>query len=519
MSFIIQEIPTPTVFGIGVVEPTGAGGAISFEVGTQDELFFEGDASANFTVDVIYDSTTSLNVAMQDEDVVTIHLKVKNGLTPYALENFSIDGQYGSGIEIFFGGNEFLPLQGATSQVYDYAFEITKVSNENWRVFIGINSDYSEPYNPPAPAFGVSATDLGIGSAAEITFTAGDLYGAGSATFTVISNPSAITATGSASPITVNGLTALGTYDFTVKTQTFAGQSTSNPSNQITLVQPVPLTVNFLVVAGGGGGGSSSGFGASGGGGGGGYRNSTGTSGGGGAAESAVSALTGSLYTLTVGAGGATSTSGSNSVFSTITSTGGGRGGPLQTNGSTGGSGGGAGTGNGAAAPGSGTANQGYAGGNAVGSNNDGTLQNAGGGGGAAAVGGNADATNAGNGGAGVASTITGNSVTRAGGGGGGKREGGGSAGSGGTGGGGAGGKQVNGTAGTVNTGGGGGGTGSPGSSLVGGQGGSGIVVLKYSDTFTISNPGGGLTYSETTAAGVTTAIFTAGTGNVRWTN
>ena len=303
MSFIIQEIPTPTVFGIGVVEPTGAGGAISFEVGTQDELFLEGDASANFTVDVIFDPTTSLNVAMQDEDIATIHLKVKNGLTPYALEALTIDGT-GSGVEIFFGGNEFFPIFGATSQVYDYAFEITKISNANFQVFVGINSDYSEGLNPPAPAFGVSAADSGTGSGATVTFTAGDLGGASGATFTVISNPSAITATGSASPITVNGLTILGTYDFTVKTTTIAGQSTSAPSNQISLqaapgqqaytstgsfswvAPPGVSTISVLAVGAGGAGGGGY-IGAGGGGGGLGYKNN-------------ISVVPGNSYTVKV---------------------------------------------------------------------------------------------------------------------------------------------------------------------------------------------------------------------------
>jgi hypothetical protein len=43
-------------------------------------------------------------------------------------------------------------------------------------------------------------------------------------------------------------------------------------------------------------------------------------------------------------------------------------------------------------------------------------------------------------------------------------------------------------------------------------------VVLKYADTLTISNPGGGLTLSTASPSGgfkVTTV--TAGTGNVSW--
>jgi hypothetical protein len=48
-----------------------------------------------------------------------------------------------------------------------------------------------------------------------------------------------------------------------------------------------------------------------------------------------------------------------------------------------------------------------------------------------------------------------------------------------------------------------------------GGAGGSGVVILKYPDTLTISNPGGGLTLSTATAGGFKVTTVTAGTGNV----
>ena len=77
----------------------------------------------------------------------------------------------------------------------------------------------------------------------------------------------------------------------------------------------LPYTVTYLVVAGGGAGGAGSG----GGGGAGGYRAST------------LELGIGEQYTITVGAGGAvsgtSSANGANSVFATITSTGGGKGG------------------------------------------------------------------------------------------------------------------------------------------------------------------------------------------------
>jgi hypothetical protein len=263
---------------------------------------------------------------------------------------------------------------------------------------------------------------------------------------------------------------------------------------------PVPYSVDFLVIAGGGGGGSGSG----GGGGAGGYRNSysTETSGGGGSSEATLSFNTGTVYTITVGAGGAGSandqtigTNGVNSSISgtgltTITSLGGGAGGtnnPDNRSGNSGGSGGGSGSSSdaGVTAGSAGTANQGFAGG----SGNGGPFPNrkGGGGGGASAVGGNATTSVAGNGGAGLASSITGSSVTRGGGGGGGGTAGAGTAGTGGSGGGGAGSTNTTATTGTANT---GGGAGGGADSVAGVSGGSGVVILRmptanYSGTTT----------------------------------
>jgi hypothetical protein len=87
------------------------------------------------------------------------------------------------------------------------------------------------------------------------------------------------------------------------------------------------LIVNFLVIAGGGGGGAFSG------GGGGGLRSSVDATGGGGSLESALSLELDTTYTVTVGGPGcgwqqvSLGSNGSNSVFSTIESTGGGGGG------------------------------------------------------------------------------------------------------------------------------------------------------------------------------------------------
>jgi hypothetical protein len=302
---------------------------------------------------------------------------------------------------------------------------------------------------------------------------------------TAVAGNAFVTATGGT-------ITTCGDY----KIHTFTGPGTFTVTNVGTPAGST--TVDYLVVAGGGGG----------------NRNVGGGGGAGGFRQNFPSPTTAGLpvsvtsYPITVGGGGiggvqpaTCSTSGSNSVFSTITSAGGGFARGDGTSGS-GGSGGGAtynqpspvsigGTGN--------TPPTSPPQGNNGGGGFNGPNGSAGGGGGASAAGSNGpNCTNSGPGGAGTATSISGSSVTYAGGGGGGVYlASAGSAGNGGIGGGGGGSSPPIGTNGTggspggqtgtapiggaggTNTGGGGGGgAGNPSSN--GGAGGSGIVVIRY---------------------------------------
>jgi hypothetical protein len=239
------------------------------------------------------------------------------------------------------------------------------------------------------------------------------------------------------------------------------------------------LTCDYLVVGGGGGGEADAG----GGGGAGGYRTSIGGS---------PLSITAQTYAVTIGAGGAggiintlASVKGSESVFSTIRSAGGGFGGrgSGQLGGAGGSGGGGSGRGQASGTFAGGTATpsgQGNNGGSGVGSGSG--QQAAGGGGGAGAAGANASTGFGGNGGNGLANSISGTSVTYAGGGGGGILNAGNvSVGTGGSGGGGnANNSGGAGTAGTANLGGGGGGSTYNPPNSNGGAGGSGVVIIRY---------------------------------------
>ena len=261
------------------------------------------------------------------------------------------------------------------------------------------------------------------------------------------------------------------TVDTDYKVHTFTGPGTfcvSAGSGPISIA-------DYLVIAGGGSGG---GYNCSGGGGAGGFRESHADATSGPYTASPLASgtsleISAQGYPITVGAGGAIPSSGnpgSDSVFSTITSTGGGRGGGYGS--LDGGSGGGG-------FPGTPAAGSGNTPPVSPPQGNNGAPQagpNRGGGGGGAGAAGSSV-----NGGNGVSTSINGSSVTRAGGGGGGGYFGQ-PGGPGGSGGGGFGGNvNVISGSGTTNTGSGGGGTaGNSGPPTQAGTGGSGIVIIRY---------------------------------------
>jgi hypothetical protein len=353
---------------------------------------------------------------------------------------------------------------------------------------------------PQAPT--ITSVTAGVESA-TLTFTA-PAYNGGSAitSYTATSSPGGITSTlnqSGSGTFNITGLTAGTAYTFTVTATNANG--TSAASTASSSVTPVAgFNVDFLVIAGGGGaGGEAAYYLGPGGGGAGGYRTSIGTSGRNSSAEAPVSCGNGISYTVQVGGGGANSQNGTNSIFATITSLGGGKGWADVA----GGDAGSGGSGGGGTTKGTGTAGQGFDGGLSPGG-----WIGSGAGGGAGAAGadgyGESNGARGGNGGTGLSSSITGSAVTRGGGGGGGVLGyyGGTVVGSGGSGGGGTAGP------GTVNTGGGGGGTKGTGSGSDRGTvgisvaGGSGIVILRYPNSKTL-----------TASAGLTTGVINQAVG------
>ena len=295
----------------------------------------------------------------------------------------------------------------------------------------------------------------------------------------------------------------------------------------------VPITVDYLIVAGGGGGGARRG----GGGGAGGALTSFTSS-----RDSSISPLSSLTlnssenYNITIGGSGAgaplgnttVGSKGTNSILSgsgitTQTANGGGGSNSLTTTAANGmstqnGGCGGGGWPNNACNPnysgetitqffGAGDSGQGFNGG--IGAKAHSGGGGGGGGGGGTATAGTANVGCVNNslggspkaGGAGLSSSIAGSAVSY------------------GTGGTAQNGSTGGGTNGGDNTGNGGGGNSEDGNSSPGGNGGSGILILRYSSTKTITNPGSGLTFTtdSTTVSNTSITTFTAGTGNIQF--
>lgn len=397
--------------------------------------------------------------------------------------------------------------------------------------FTGLSNSY-EPYDikvtNPSNLFGIIPDALYVNATPVWQTASGSLGTFGeqvsiSVSATATDSDSTITyslASGSSLPsgITLNSSSGLisgilpnvssdTTYTFTIN----ASDGTSTVPRTFTITSlAFPITSEILVVAGGGGGGS--------------YTNYRGAGGGaGGLIYIPNFILNEGSYTISIGAGGATNSSGQNTSISgngrTLTSLGGGRGGENDGtgNGGTGGSGGGQWYPGytGAAATQPANTNDGITTWNSTGFGNKGgdsggSPPYGSGGGGAGGAGGNYNGASGPVGGIGKEYSITGTATYYA---------GGGSSANyglaspytefdGGLGGGGKGSNDSYDPASnaTANTGGGGG---------SGGAGGSGVLIIAYPNTYKDLTVGAGLTYTQPTRSGYKVYRFTGGSGTV----
>ena len=116
---------------ISTVSATAATGTINFDVKTQGVLYYTTNSSANWTLNVRGDGSTTLNTVMATGDSETIRFLVTNGSTAYYPTALTIDGT--SVTPKWQGGTA--PTAGNASAVDAYSYAIIKTGSAAFTVF------------------------------------------------------------------------------------------------------------------------------------------------------------------------------------------------------------------------------------------------------------------------------------------------------------------------------------------------------------------------------------------------
>jgi len=113
------------------ISATAATGTINYDVTTQSVLYYTSNASANWTVNIRGNGTTSLNTLMSTNDSLTVVFLVTNGATAYYNNAFTIDGN--SVTPKYQGGTAW--TSGNASGIDAYSYTIVKTGSAAFTVF------------------------------------------------------------------------------------------------------------------------------------------------------------------------------------------------------------------------------------------------------------------------------------------------------------------------------------------------------------------------------------------------
>ena len=113
------------------ISATAATGTINYDVTTQSVLYYTSNASANWTVNIRGNATTSLNTLMSTNDSLTVVFLVTQGSTAYYNNALTIDGN--SVTPKYQGGTT--PTSGNVSGVDAYSYTIVKTGSAAFTVF------------------------------------------------------------------------------------------------------------------------------------------------------------------------------------------------------------------------------------------------------------------------------------------------------------------------------------------------------------------------------------------------
>jgi hypothetical protein len=116
---------------VATVSATAATGTINYDVTTQSVLYYTTDASANWTVNIRGNGTTSLNTLMSTGQSLTVVFLVSQGATAYYNNALTIDGS--SVTPKYQGGTAW--SSGNASGIDAYSYTIVKTGSAAFTVF------------------------------------------------------------------------------------------------------------------------------------------------------------------------------------------------------------------------------------------------------------------------------------------------------------------------------------------------------------------------------------------------
>ena len=116
---------------VTTISATAATGTINYDVTTQSVLYYTTSASANWTVNVRGNGTTSLDTLMSTGQALTVVFLVTQGATAYYNNAFTIDGN--SVTPKYQGGTAY--TSGNASGVDAYSYTIVKTGSAAFTVF------------------------------------------------------------------------------------------------------------------------------------------------------------------------------------------------------------------------------------------------------------------------------------------------------------------------------------------------------------------------------------------------
>jgi hypothetical protein len=113
------------------VSATAATGTIAFYPSTQSVLYYTSNASANWTTNITFSSTVTMNTAMTTGQSITVAFLVTQGTTAYYNSAVQVDGS--SVTPKWQGGAA--PTAGNVSSVDIYTYTVIKTGSAAFTVF------------------------------------------------------------------------------------------------------------------------------------------------------------------------------------------------------------------------------------------------------------------------------------------------------------------------------------------------------------------------------------------------